>query len=242
MGHCASRAGWRNAVIEKKIKIAVKKSWPSIFFIIDKKDMFEPSVLIRYAHDGIVITVANADYKPWEKKGRMELELKFTDRSRGALLRSRIDQAQRKIIMEHLEVMLITQQERYTFICGFALSSDLIEFIMGHNIQIESEKTSDEYRYTFVRNLSGMNYGTFTSQISKNSTSLKFLDGQDEEVVGETKDGQCGVCLANRVRTALVPCGHTLCFGCAKGIMGTCPTRCPLCRGRVSTVNQVFLS
>lgn len=55
------------------------------------------------------------------------------------------------------------------------------------------------------------------------------------------KDGpgvpECVVCQENRIAATIYPCRHAVaCRGCVKGVAA-----CPVCRGKVRTVHEVFI-
>lgn len=54
-----------------------------------------------------------------------------------------------------------------------------------------------------------------------------------EEIEAGDEDASCNVCLENKPRVCLIPCGHfVLCFGCYKSIKDTTKI-CPMCRGEI---------
>jgi len=57
-----------------------------------------------------------------------------------------------------------------------------------------------------------------------------------EETLEEIADTlTCCVCADSELNTALVPCGHLLCWDCAQRL-----TECPLCRTEVTARQRVY--
>ena len=54
---------------------------------------------------------------------------------------------------------------------------------------------------------------------------VKPIDCTDEET------NECAICLTNPIDTLLVPCGHTICFDCAKKWFDD-NFDCPFCRDK----------
>jgi hypothetical protein len=48
----------------------------------------------------------------------------------------------------------------------------------------------------------------------------------------------CAICITEPVGTAIVPCGHTFCVGCARRMM----VECGICRGRITNRQKLFFS
>lgn len=51
----------------------------------------------------------------------------------------------------------------------------------------------------------------------------------------------CPVCIANKKKVALVPCGHCVCFSCFDRLSGSTSTNCPVCRSVIATHIRVFV-
>jgi hypothetical protein len=49
----------------------------------------------------------------------------------------------------------------------------------------------------------------------------------------------CSICLDRRTNTALIPCGHLICYGCSKALRGGVD-KCPICRRNVQGVLNLF--
>ena len=55
--------------------------------------------------------------------------------------------------------------------------------------------------------------------------------------------GQCSVCLAEIAEVVIQPCGHVcICRDCADTIMENIDRKCPICRGRIKRIQNVYLS
>ena len=59
----------------------------------------------------------------------------------------------------------------------------------------------------------------------------------------ESSRGQCSVCLAEIAEVIIQPCGHVcICRDCADTIMENVDRKCPICRGRMKKIQNVYLS
>ena len=51
----------------------------------------------------------------------------------------------------------------------------------------------------------------------------------------------CVICLTERKLYAIIPCGHLLfCESCSKFVMQNVKALCPLCRGKINSINRIF--
>ena len=68
---------------------------------------------------------------------------------------------------------------------------------------------------------------------------------EEEEDAGEsstTSVRACVVCMEGIPNRLVRPCNHlSLCGGCARSIQRQQPSRCPVCRGDIASVERVFL-
>ena len=51
---------------------------------------------------------------------------------------------------------------------------------------------------------------------------------------------ECKICMERPLNTVLTPCGHTLCFECAKKLRNQ-KKDCPTCREKISGLQKIFL-
>ena len=76
-------------------------------------------------------------------------------------------------------------------------------------------------------------------------SSTKMSPSQLEKVLENERDRRmCVVCQEHTKNVLLLPCRHMcMCVDCAHELIGSRPTRriCPLCRGRIETVMNVFI-
>ena len=67
----------------------------------------------------------------------------------------------------------------------------------------------------------------------------------NENHEGAKKDhefhNECKICMERPLDTALTPCGHTVCFQCAKKLKFE-QKYCPTCRDKISGLQKVFLN
>ena len=59
---------------------------------------------------------------------------------------------------------------------------------------------------------------------------------QDAAKKGNELNNECNICMERPLAIALKPCGHTLCFQCAKKLK-----ECHKCRGKISGLQKVFI-
>ena len=60
--------------------------------------------------------------------------------------------------------------------------------------------------------------------------------------VAEDEENMCVVCMERPSKTAMVPCGHaSFCEACAKRLQATVG-KCAICRGRIQTVMNIYMS
>ena len=52
-------------------------------------------------------------------------------------------------------------------------------------------------------------------------------------------NNECKICMERPLATALTPCGHTVCFQCAKKLKFR---DCPTCRVKISGLQKIFLN
>lgn len=63
----------------------------------------------------------------------------------------------------------------------------------------------------------------------------------DDDVEATYEDEQCCICMVNKRRLALAPCGHVLCVGCTKEMESRSALACPQCRRVVEGVLPLHL-
>jgi hypothetical protein len=54
-------------------------------------------------------------------------------------------------------------------------------------------------------------------------------------------NNECKICMERPLATALTPCGHTVCFQCAKKLKSESKD-CPTCRVKISGLQKIFLN
>ena len=65
------------------------------------------------------------------------------------------------------------------------------------------------------------------------STKVDSLKAEIEEHESKWK---CQICFANNIRSAIVPCGHTICDQCKRNLTA----KCPFCRTKVQHLQVLF--
>lgn len=118
----------------------------------------------------------------------------------------------------------------------------------GEKIYINTYDTGERYSYDKRAPLLELDFGIATSLESLNihhddlittclelhETFIEKTKTNDVSIVKEQKlvydETNCPVCLEeyNDNRTVLLPCGHSVCYGCYQRII---PKKCPVCRG-----------
>ena len=82
----------------------------------------------------------------------------------------------------------------------------------------------------YTRSLSGGNMDAY---------SLDAMDADEEE---QEEKSMCVVCMANRVGTCFIPCGHVCCCkDCGAKLQQLKEKRCPVCRNAISSVQTIFM-
>ena len=65
-------------------------------------------------------------------------------------------------------------------------------------------------------------------------------ENQQDSAKKETElNNECKICMERPLATALTPCGHTVCFQCAKKLKFK---DCPTCRVKISGLQKIFLN
>ena len=65
-------------------------------------------------------------------------------------------------------------------------------------------------------------------------------ENQQDSAKKETElNNECKICMERPLATALIPCGHTVCFQCAKKLKFK---DCPTCRVKISGLQKIFLN
>jgi hypothetical protein len=64
---------------------------------------------------------------------------------------------------------------------------------------------------------------------------------KDEDTPTTEQDDRCVICLDNKIRTVLVPCGHAImCFGCANEWIKVGTKECPICNIKHENIFKFF--
>ena len=67
---------------------------------------------------------------------------------------------------------------------------------------------------------------------------LVLTNKEEKSLSTDNESNECKICMEKQKNVVLVPCGHTMCDGCAQKFQkGQCPT----CRTRVSSTQKFFL-
>jgi len=66
-----------------------------------------------------------------------------------------------------------------------------------------------------------------------------------QEQIDECEDVEqlaCPICISNKKKVALMPCGHCVCFGCSKSMLERTEQKtCPVCREPYSICQRIYL-
>lgn len=85
--------------------------------------------------------------------------------------------------------------------------------------------------------------------LSQKTTASPQQAGGEQEMIDEPEPVEslaCPICICNKKKVALMPCGHCVCFECSKSmhlflLKRTGQKTCPVCRSPYSIIQRIFL-
>lgn len=77
-------------------------------------------------------------------------------------------------------------------------------------------------------------------KINKELEHTFDITDSDIDELCDDETTQCAICMSNMIKIRTIPCGHGICFTCAKQIFDNKKRSCAFCRGQVTSLLKVY--